>query len=460
MLTAFDIAVWMDDDNFRLIECFNQPTVKGFHSQENFLTQLSEYAGYIDKSPISGWNHINFSRCIKGLKGLDASKKEVQSVLSALANKIENPGCALDAQAIGNSLYGLQNMDANSEAVQRVLLALVEKIKASTCKLDAQEIGNSLYGLQSMDASSEVVQGVLLALVEKIKASNCALKAQHISNSLYGLQKMSLSCPGVHPVLCAIERKMFSSDTINIEHFSLEWCQSVSSYLCLAENNPQESINSSVLKYFFPDVTSYEMSALKKLFVDDLKNKCVKGNSLDLHGLDHLSARFLLAGMDVSSDKINQMICGRGSHSKIAHRNTMRCILKEYIEKHKIIGSWSEDSGRFDISRDFSNKPVGRQGFFENKQPIFDVHTISISPTMTHPFLGWKQEVSDYLHLAEKNNQQTIPSQAFKKFFPDSSMKAPYKVSDVKKLFLKISNERLVQDVKTERVGAMYVNSI
>jgi hypothetical protein len=351
-------------------------------------------------------------------------------------------------------------MDASSDRVQGVLSALAKKIEDADCELDAQAIGNSLYGLQNMDASSDGVQGVLLALAKKIKASNCELGAQAIGHSLYGLQKMSLSCPGVRSVLNAIENKMLSSDAIKIEHLSFEWCQSVSSYLCIAENNPEALINVSVLKYFFPDVTSHDMSALKELFVDDLKHKCVKGNSLDLHGLDHLSARLLLAGIDVSSDKINQIICGRGSHSKIAHRTTMRCILKEYIEKYKITGSWSEDSGCFDILRDISNKPVGRQGFFENKQPIFDVHTISISPTMTHPFLGWKQEVSDYLDLADKNKQITIPSVVFKKFFPDSSMTRPYKVFEVKKLFLEISNERPVKDAKTERVGAMYENGL
>jgi len=315
---------------------------------------------------------------------MDASSGWVQGVLLALAEKIKASRCGLDAQAIGNSLYGLQNMDASSEAVKSVLSALAKKIKGSSCELNAQEIGNSLYGLQNMDASSEA-RGVLLALAKKINRSNCELEAQHIGNSLYGLQKMSLACRPVKCVLNAIESKFFSSDAIKIEYLSLEWCQSVSSYLCIAENNPEALINLRAFKYFFPYVASYEMSVLKKLFIDALKSKYVKNECVDLHGLDHLSARFLLAGIDVGSVEIKQMICGRGSHSKIAHRNTMRRILEEHIDKHTITGIWSEDSGHFDVSRDFSNKPVGRQGFFENKPTISDVQPKSDSSAMTQP---------------------------------------------------------------------------
>ena len=351
-------------------------------------------------------------------------------------------------------------MDASSDGVQGVLLALAKKIKASHHNLGAQEIGNSLYGLQNMDASSGAVQGVLLALAEKIKVSRCELNPQAIGNSLYGLQKMSLACLGVRPVLNTIESKFLSSDAIKIEYLSLEWCQSVSSYLCIAENNPEVLINPRAFKYFFPDVASYEMSALKKLFIDALKSKYVKNECVDLHGLDHLSARFLLAGIDVGSVEIKQMICGRGSHSKIAHRNTMRRILEEHIEKHRITGIWSEDGGYFDVSRDFSNKPVGRQGFFENKPTISDVQPKSDSSAMTQFSLAWKQKLSAYLDLAEQKNQQTIPSADFKGFFPDSSMKGPYKVSDVKKLFLEISNKNPVQDINTEARGATYANSL
>ena len=105
----------------------------------------------------------------------------------------------------------------------------------------------------------------------------------------------------------------------------------------------------------------------------------------------------------------------------------MRCILKKYIEKHTITGSWSEDSGCFDILRDISNKPVGRQGFFENKQPIVDVvQTTSQKPPALY------QESLDFLDLADKNKSQTISSKDFKRFFPESTMEPPYKVSALK----------------------------
>ena len=160
MLTAFEIAKWMDDKEFPLIECFNRPTDKGFGSQQEFLDALSQYAQDIIESNSSGWSneygHINLSRCIKGLKGLDASSEAVQGVLSALAKKIKASRCELEAQHIGNSLYGLQNMDASSGAAQGVLLSLAEKIKVSRCELNAQAIGSSLYGLLTW--SSKLIQ--------------------------------------------------------------------------------------------------------------------------------------------------------------------------------------------------------------------------------------------------------------------------------------------------------------
>ena len=37
MLTAFEIAKWMDDKDYLLVDCFNQPETKGFVSQQEFL---------------------------------------------------------------------------------------------------------------------------------------------------------------------------------------------------------------------------------------------------------------------------------------------------------------------------------------------------------------------------------------------------------------------------------------
>ena len=107
MLTAFEIAKWMDDKDYLLVDCFNQPETKGFVSQQEFLDALSQYAQAIIESNSPDWSnkkygHINLSRCIKGLKGLDASSGAVQGVLLALAEKIKASRCGLDAQAIGN----------------------------------------------------------------------------------------------------------------------------------------------------------------------------------------------------------------------------------------------------------------------------------------------------------------------------------------------------------------------
>ena len=86
----FAIAKWMDDKDHKLIYCFNNPAYYGFQDKKNFLSELDGIAKAINAFKIKqlGKAAINIARCLKGLKGMDASSTEVKAVLKALADKI------------------------------------------------------------------------------------------------------------------------------------------------------------------------------------------------------------------------------------------------------------------------------------------------------------------------------------------------------------------------------------
>jgi hypothetical protein len=80
---------------------------------------------------------------------------EVRDILSALVPKVKSCSEALDAQAVGNTLYGLQGMNSEYLEVREILSALVPKVKSCSEALGAQAVGNALYGLQGVKDDNE-----------------------------------------------------------------------------------------------------------------------------------------------------------------------------------------------------------------------------------------------------------------------------------------------------------------
>ena len=176
-MTLHEIISFLDNRNSRLITLYNR--CRNNEERDVFSDTLIKYAREIRSSNDErwhnrDWSHINISRCLKGLKGLNSYIYGVKEIIEALTDKINTSDAVLDAQAIGNALYGLQNMDSSSERVKDLLKALADKINKSHYELNSQSIGNALYGLQNMDSSSERVKD----LIKAIESS----KPNHISN--------------------------------------------------------------------------------------------------------------------------------------------------------------------------------------------------------------------------------------------------------------------------------------
>ena len=362
-MSAFDIAKWLDNRNCKLKDCYEGNTHGGYagrtaqEKKDSFLVDLKSYAKKIKQSKLIelnnrreniGWNAINISRCLRGFAGVPADCTEVQAVLAALANKIKNSSDNLDAQAIGNALYGLQSMNAESDAVKQVLEALANKIKNSSDNLSAQ----------NMNAESDAVKHVLEALANKIKNSSDNLDAQAIGNALYGLQNMNIQNPSVRNILKEIEKKFPDNFCKNItnEISLLEWGQTVIGYLGLAKHS---TLTVSQVQRLFPKIqwTSevIDYKTVKEQFILALKALHLKNDILDLHSLDHASAKLLLEETisSTSSKLVKKIICGAGRHSKHPD-NKMHSLLQNHLQDHHIAGTWQKDGGNFTVS-DSSN---------------------------------------------------------------------------------------------------------
>jgi hypothetical protein len=244
-------------------------------------------------------------------------------------------------------------MDATTPEVRELLHELTLKIQASNASLDAQAIGNALYGLQCMDATTPEVRELLHELTLKIQASTASLDAQAIGNALYGLQNMSLDHADAHTLLFSLVSK-FPKLSKDLQKNRWEWSQAAASYLQLKYNSPlHNKIGAQVVKYFFPgeqvDTREYLTDEFKALLVASLKKKHLMNCVLDLHELDHLSARLLLTNLvskaRVANGEIRQIICGRGSHSKTCNQTKMRDMLVAHLQAELITtGQW-DNSG-------------------------------------------------------------------------------------------------------------------
>ena len=254
-----NIVEWLDNRNCSLYQCFNNPKYYGYNNQQEFLNALNSCTEVLSNSS-EGWQgksgNINISRCLKGLKGLDAKTIEVRKLLTVLTDKIQNSKAALDAQAIGNGLYGLQNMDATVQEVAQLINALEEK--------------KPHYN----------------QLVQNDWARN----------------------------------------------------QLVSSYIALSNtfNNKQheEDFLKQKGQYIFSKIND-ESSNVKDRFYQELVNKYVKDDVLDLHGLDHLTAKYLLKNLHDHSGHSIKVIFGKASHNVTSH-NFMKVIVDEWIKEHNL----------------------------------------------------------------------------------------------------------------------------
>ena len=365
--SIFEITTWMDDRNFRLEDCYLYPKDFGYANQQAFLDELMTLskdihnAREIPKS-LNVWNKINISRCLKGLKGLSATSREIQAVLNALADKISQSTDDLDAQAIGNALYGLQNMEATSHEVQAVLNALADKISQSNAELSAQHIGNALYGLQGMEATTPAVQAVLSALADKISQSNAKLNAQAIGNISYGLQKMDLNIKAVYQIFSTLMLPFIDSSAD-----FLEWCQLVAGFIATAQVSHMQYVTKQAAESFFQkqDFTtrgdgSVDIQDIRSEFLRTLRCIKIKNSQVDLHGLDHLSAQYLLNDVLVENPKpLSLIITGRGSHSKAANKGRMQQLVNDCLQKNGMSGTWNDERSVLSCTKGFFTSRPG-----------------------------------------------------------------------------------------------------
>ena len=378
----------MDNKKFPLVLCY-KGKIRGYSRQDFLkdLDKLHEKMGeHFNKAPHNAqWNEICFARCLKGLKGLpaiaeiqpilnelalkisasdaqfgaqeigsalyglqnmDCTTAAVQTLLQALTTKITASNAQLDAQTIGNALYGLQNMDGTTATMQALLQALTIKITASNALLDAQHIGNALYGLQNMDCTTEAVQALLQALTIKLTASNAQLDAQVIGNALYGLQNMDCTTAAMQALLQALSLKIKSSGLqlkIGYQQDRLAWSMTCAAYLTLNKKNPNMRHSLDYLPYLLLQHESKQealsTNELTVLWLDALKKEHFNANTrtLNLHGLDYLSANHLLnEGFQYPNSQFDEIIFGKSSHSKTANRGRMQQLVSNCLKAHQV----------------------------------------------------------------------------------------------------------------------------
>lgn len=77
------------------------------------------------------------------------------------------------------------------------------------------------------------------------------------------------------------------------------------------------------------------ISEIKSRYVEQLRTSHVKKSKLDLHGLDHLSAKLLLQEF-LTPEKLRtgvRVVFGASSHSKTSSKGKMKNIVSNYIDQ-------------------------------------------------------------------------------------------------------------------------------
>ena len=209
-----------------------------------------------------------------------------------------------------------------------------------------------------MTAKTEAVLALVAALTQKITQSKAELDAQAIGNALYGLQNMTADTWQVRAVLIAIETK-YPDSLFSMTSDPLEWCQAVAATLRLVENSTDKQVPILLLKKLFPGQSIEEngenLMQIKRFFVEALweKHWNKTNNTLDLHGLDHLSADYLLEyAIKKEVVGVCAIIAGIGSHSTPAHRFSMHQKVEHFLRKNNIVtGTWDAVGGRITFPR-------------------------------------------------------------------------------------------------------------
>jgi hypothetical protein len=129
---------------------------------------------------------------------------------------------------------------------------------------------------------------------------------------------------------------------------------------CLGIFN-KKMIPISLVKKLFPeedfdDNEIFSAEKLKELFLHKLTQLHYVNGILDLHNLDHDSARMLVAALVTSTNFPTKIICGASNHSKAANIGIMFNIVKEHIEKTGLTGYWQPNNGGVTLTKVSSSR--------------------------------------------------------------------------------------------------------
>ena len=209
---------------------------------------LRAIAGAMNSSPHL-LNAQAIGNALYGLQNCCNDHKDVEKVLSALADKLEiipsndtnsfntNTNTInnsnndedeeggredifeleLSGQNIGNALWGFKNMNSNTPQSRRLLGLLAKEIKKSKQQLNGQNIGNALYGLNGMSSDHPEVREMLQALAYKVVQSSASLRGIDVGMALYGLRSMDPQLPEVRVLLGTLLHKVRSQKYMEIE---------------------------------------------------------------------------------------------------------------------------------------------------------------------------------------------------------------------------------------------------
>jgi hypothetical protein len=171
---------------------------------------------------------------------------------------------------------------------------------------------------------------------------------------------MDASSSEVKNILEAVEGKF---DLALLADDLYMWTQAVVGYLGLAKNSADKNLRHEQMSILFRDPHIKKeptIEEVEKLFADKLHEMHFDKGKLDLHGLDHSSARILLTHHVKKGQLPTQIVCGIGSHSKTSNTQTMHKIVSDHLSSIKVEGDWQSDNGAITLRRDVSGRDFTR----------------------------------------------------------------------------------------------------
>lgn len=320
-------------------------TMSGFKSSvindRHYLFFIDWLTNRLNEQPNSEQVNFNLlSNIIYSLKNSQNDTVIMRNLIIVTSHKIKISQIGLNWTSISKAFYGLCNMTPSTPDVLFLINRLRGKIKQlqNIPTLDGADLSILCYGLKNIVLYNDEIKDEVFNLLNQLTEIISQQKYLNFTSNqfgmiFYGMQNLDITDQNVRNFISAIESKISNSNKMI---FGMqESYQFFAGYLCLHNNRNRPQVFLGLLSKLLQitECKNLNLLQVKTLYITSMKAKHQVDNKLDLHGLDHLSANFLLHSY--SLDLLPAIVIyGKSSHSKSSNLDKMKNVVLNYLENN------------------------------------------------------------------------------------------------------------------------------